>query len=205
MYWCIYRITNKINGKTYIGQHKTKSILKEDGYMGSGKLLKKAKNKYGIENFEKTYITIAMSQSEANVLEQFYIAEERAKGKAEYNIANGACGGALFTGHKHSEEAKKKISEAAKGRIGYMLGKKHSEETKQKNRDSHLGKKHSEETKQKMSEMRKGHRGWNKGKHWPEETIKKRSEAMKGKHWYNNGVKEILAHECPEGFHVGRI
>lgn len=46
-YWCIYRITNKINGKTYIGQHKTTSVLIEDGYMGSGTALQNAKRKIG--------------------------------------------------------------------------------------------------------------------------------------------------------------
>ena len=37
----IYRITNLINGKTYIGQHKYKKL--DDSYMGSGVYLAKAK------------------------------------------------------------------------------------------------------------------------------------------------------------------
>ena len=44
----IYRITNKINGKTYIGQHKYKKL--NDDYMGSGKLIRRAQKKYGIES-----------------------------------------------------------------------------------------------------------------------------------------------------------
>lgn len=83
----IYRITNNINHKTYIGQHKyCKSLLVEDGYMGSGVILKKAQKKYGIENFSKEIITIAMSMSEAN------------KGK------------------KRTTEQKRKMSEAHKGK-----------------------------------------------------------------------------------------
>lgn len=50
--YCIYRITNNINHKTYIGQHKYyKSLLVEDGYMGSGVLLRKAHK--GVKNERK--------------------------------------------------------------------------------------------------------------------------------------------------------
>lgn len=55
-----------------------------------------------------------------------------------------------------SEETKKKISEANKGKNNPMWGKHHSEKTIQKNREAHLGKYHSEETKKKISKFQKG-------------------------------------------------
>ena len=43
------------------------------------------------------------------------------------------------------------------------------------------------------------------GKHHSEETKKKMSEARKGKRWFNNGIINIRAKECPEGFVPGRL
>ena len=104
---------------------------------------------------------------------------------------------------KHlSEETRLKISELNKGENNYWFGKHHSEESKKKmslrhkGRDTWMkGKHHSAESKKKLSECRIG-------KHYP-----KLSEVKKGLHlhWYNNGVKSILAKTCPEGFVPGRI
>lgn len=171
----IYRITNNINHKTYIGQHKyCKSLLVDDGYMGSGTYLKKAQKKYGIENFSKEIITIAMSMSEANVLEKYYIAKERKENNFGcYNIADGGAGGGQ-KGYHHTEEAKKRISETHKGRHV-------SEETKKKISEYFKGKPRSKETIEKVSKALKGRKSWNKGKHLSEEQKRKLSDAHKGK------------------------
>lgn len=170
MYY-IYRITNKVNGKTYIGQHKYKDL--NDGYMGSGILLAKAKKKYGIENFTKEILEFDISTKElANDFEQMYILFERAKGKAEYNIANGGQGA---FGVKPSEETRRRISEANKG-------KKLSEETKRKMSEAKKGMEMqplTEEHKRKISEAMKG----KKKSLFSEEHKRKLSEAHKGKHW----------------------
>lgn len=190
--YCIYKITNKINGKTYIGQHQYKDL--NDNYMGSGVLITRAKKKYGIENFTKEILYSSIQYKEtADDVERFAIAKERDLGKAEYNIADGGQGGNL------GEEANRKRAESNKGRIGPNRGKKMSKEQKKKISESlkgrpspNKGKHPSEEARKKMSEAHKGKSTWNKGKHLSEETKKKISETLKGrsknrkvhyKHW----------------------
>ena len=140
--YCIYKITNLVNGKTYIGQHKYKDL--NDNYMGSGTLLYKAKKKYGIENFKKDIILSDIDSKElANDYEQFYILWNRVLGKAEYNLAKG--GNSSSGVHYHlSEETKRKMSEARKG-------KTKSEEHKRKIAETMTGKKRGSYKKRNFS------------------------------------------------------
>ena len=86
-----------------------------------------------------------------------------------------------------SEETRKKISKAHKGRPGYFKGHCHSEEARKKLSIANTGKTLSEETRKKVSEAKKGNTN------------------TKGKKWFNNGIKSVMAFECPEGFKPGRI
>lgn len=95
MYYYIYEIKNKLNGKTYIGQHRTNDL--NDGYMGSGVILKQAFKKYGKENFLKKILCYCNNQNELNDKEIELIKKNRANGKAEYNIADG---GVVFVNKK---------------------------------------------------------------------------------------------------------
>ena len=88
---------------------------------------------------------------------------------------------------KHSEETRKKMSKARKG-------KKRSEETKMKMSESMKGKKLSKETKRKISKSIKG-------KKRSEETKRKISEAKKGKNLNcKDTSKKVLCVETEEIF-----
>lgn len=82
-----------------------------------------------------------------------------------------------------SKERNEKISKSTKGKkkpklSEYLTGRKRAP--------------YSEEYKRKMSESLKGHPDWN-------------SEKLKGRHCYNNGIIEVRAYSCPEGFVLGRL
>lgn len=106
----IYKITNLINNKIYIG----KEVKEKPDYFGSGMYIKRAIKKYGKENFRKDIIQYYEFEEELDEMEKFWIRELKSQVPNGYNIAEGGLGGALFTGHQHSEESKKKISQSHK-------------------------------------------------------------------------------------------
>ena len=165
--YCIYRITNLINGKTYIGQHKYKKL--NDSYMGKGICIKAAIKKYGIENFKKEILVFNILKPEdADLLEKTFIASEREKVGIEncYNISDGGQDGSGL----YNEEIRKKMSEA------WDYNKHFTKETREKLSKASKGRKLSEDAKKKVSEARKGIK-------FSEEHKRHLSEAIKGKHW----------------------
>lgn len=89
-YHLIYMIVNKINNKIYIGKHTTKNPY--DDYMGSGKTLKAAIKKYGLENFEKTILYCLDSENEAYLKESEMVTAEFVKREDTYNLVTGGKG-----------------------------------------------------------------------------------------------------------------
>ena len=168
-YYYVYKITNLVNGKIYIGKHSTTNL--DDNYMGSGVVLHQAYQKYGLENFNKEVMQFYTSEEELNQGEIYWIARFNSTDpKIGYNLTYGGDGGGLL------EETKRKISETLKGRVAWNKGKPMSEEQKLKISEANkgrifseehkqkLGKPPTEETKQKISQSLKGRIPWNKGK-----------------------------------------
>lgn len=87
----IYKTENLINGKIYIGYHASENI--EDSYIGSGKLLKKAISKYGLENFKKEILYVFPSREEALLKEAELVSLNFVKSNDNYNLKAGGEGG----------------------------------------------------------------------------------------------------------------
>lgn len=86
----VYKTTNLINNKIYIGVHSTYEL--DDGYLGSGKLLRKAIEKYGRENFKKEILDFFNSKDECFDFESQLVNSEFVVEQSNYNIAIGGNG-----------------------------------------------------------------------------------------------------------------
>lgn len=172
-HYLIYKITNRINGKIYIGQHQTEDL--NDDYMGSGKGICRAIKKYGKENFTKEILFYCTDWETMNSMEEMLVDNEFVSRKDTYNMKTGGSCGIL------SEEVRRRISESMKGKPAPWNSHPKSEETRKKISDIKKGKQHSEETRRKISESLKGRSAWNKGKHLSEERKRRISETMKEK------------------------
>jgi|APGre2960657423_1045063.scaffolds.fasta_scaffold96747_2 hypothetical protein len=91
MYYIIYKTINQIDNKYYIGAHTTMNI--NDGYIGSGKYLKRAIKKYGIENFKRQILFQFDNSMDMYNKEKELINEQVVKDQNSYNIKIGGEGG----------------------------------------------------------------------------------------------------------------
>lgn len=163
MSFLVYKITNLVNGKIYIGAHEG---TPEDGYMGSGKLVRRAVNKYGQEAFRKDLVAECDSRDEMYAHERELVDEAFVARKDTYNVALGGKAPS-FAGRKHTSETRAKQSNAAKRHVKTQEhcinisrakagkpGHKHTEETKRKigeNSPGFAGHRHSPEARQRIA------------------------------------------------------
>jgi len=86
-YHFVYKITNLINQKYYIGVHSTDNF--EDGYMGSGTAIKNAIQKYGIENFKREILEFVQTSEEKWLAEIKHVTLDVVRDENSYNMAPG--------------------------------------------------------------------------------------------------------------------
>ena len=160
MFYTIYKITNLIDGKIYIGKHQTKDL--NDSYMGSGKFIRRAIDKHGIENFKKEILFQFDSEADMNAKEAELVTEELCLREDTYNLCVGGKGGFSYINSndlgkrpfrdnaelqklackagasttnnrlKSDRELYDKWRKSFIGRDPTFLGKNHSDETKKK-------------------------------------------------------------------------
>jgi hypothetical protein len=130
LYHIIYKTTNLINGKYYIGKHSTNYL--DDSYLGSGKLLTRAIRRYGKENFSKETLYIFTEEQQMIDKEIELVTEDLVNDKMSYNMALGGQGGNIFFKLKNNEykNSCKKISDKNSGKNHVFYGKKRPEHSK---------------------------------------------------------------------------
>lgn len=109
----IYKITNLINGKIYIG----KDTVSDKNYYGSGLLIKRAINKHGIENFKKEILEECNNNDELCIREKYWIEKYNStNSQIGYNISKGGDGGDTISNNPNKEVIRLKISNVRKGK-----------------------------------------------------------------------------------------
>lgn len=148
-YYYTYQITNLLDKKIYIGTHKTKNLL--DGYMGSGKILNRAIDKYGIANFKKDILEYFDTSEEMFAREKEIVNEEFLARDDVYNIRRGGFGGFDYInssgmpkmlGKHHSQETKDRLSEVLIQRRKNGTAPKMTEEVRKNISEAKLGTKY---------------------------------------------------------------
>lgn len=210
-YYYLYKTTCLTTNRVYIGVHATDNL--NDGYLGSGKILKRAITKYGKDNFSKEIIKFFNSATEMFAAEAEAVNEDFVNSDISMNLVVGGSGGfkvqdidswkvklsesskariskTPFAGKQHSADAKNKISNAHKGRTPWNLGKP----------GTFTNKTHSEESKKKISNSRKGLTAGENNPMYGK-------SAVAGRKWYNDGTKAYLLYPddpATDSLNVGR-
>lgn len=208
MYYTIYKITNLLNGKIYIGSHKTKEV--NDQYMGSGKYLRRSIEKNGIENFKKEILFVFDNPDEMYAKEAELVNEDFLANENTYNLKVGGFGGwdylndkTKFNNPTHSKEHAKRMSDAGREKYIEVMEKLRADSvwvtkfskicqeaqllrySKDNPVYGFLGKKHTTEAKLKISQKnkinQKGEKNSQYGKEKSEEHIKKVKDTFASK------------------------
>ena len=207
MFYTVYKITNKLNNKIYVGSHQTSNL--EDGYMGSGKHLKRAQQKYGMSNFEKEILFICesreeMYEKEAEIVNELFVASS-----STYNLTLGGKGG----WHHENSDPDKQRSKGIRGNASMRELIKTSVEFREMRKrvgsknmtaahkagkiryDTFTGKTHTEEAKQRIGAAASLRQSGSLNVNY-------------NKMWITNGVDSKMIPKdqtIPEGWYKGKV
>lgn len=106
-HFILYKTTNLVNNKSYIGIHQTTDL--DDGYLGSGLAFKRAIKKYGKENFQREILEYCNSFNELLEKEKHYVNENWVGKDDNYNLKTGGQSSGIL-----SKESREKISATLK-------------------------------------------------------------------------------------------
>lgn len=214
----IYKTTNLINGRQYIG----KDSKNNPNYLGSGAFLKRAIQKYGKENFKKEILEVCSSQQELTEREEYWLNYYNAgNNPIFYNMHNHSYGAPSgesnhmygVCGEKHplfgiprSDETRKKLSVRQLGEKHHFYGKNLSKEHREKLSEAirgekcfWYGKKRSDSARIKMSESHRGEKNPNFGKQLSDDHKRKIGESQSGEK--NHNFKGYVV--CTSGVYIG--
>jgi hypothetical protein len=198
-YHYIYKTTNLVNEKYYIGMHSTDNL--EDGYVGSGKRLWYSINKYGKENFKCEILEFLPDRNSLKEREKELVNEDILKDKMCMNLKTGGDGG--FVNEEHRKKFHAAGGRAVRLMFHHIHRKKMENDLEYRKRvlektNPNLdwtGKKHKEETKQKIglanSNKQKGENNSQYGSCW----ITNEKE--------NRKIKKD--NDIPHGWRIGRV
>lgn len=181
----VYKITNNINRRYYVGVRTFNGIVQTDPYMGSGKIIRLAIKKQGIQNFSKQIIGIFHDKSLAYAYQKIIVNQWFVDNPMTYNIKIGGVGGSTNKGIPHSEQTKRKIGDANRRRVWSQQSKQKisksnsnpSEQTREKKRIARAKQVITQQTKKKMGESRKGNKNA-LGSKWTQQRRNKHKEFM---------------------------
>ena len=209
----IYKITNTVNGKSYIGQttQPVSQRLHQHIKKAPNPVLKNAINKYGKEAFVCEVLHENVTEDMLDALEIEAIKLHNTITPHGYNINHGGHKNRIFSDQarqkmseakkgkpskrkriKHTPKSRRKMSEALKGRTPHNKGKKHTPETRKKMSDWQRGRKLTPEHRKNIGESGKGRVPWNKGRKHTAKAREKMSEANRGRR-FSETHKENLS------------
>jgi dissimilatory sulfite reductase (desulfoviridin) alpha/beta subunit len=203
MFYTIYKTTNILTGKMYVGKHQTNDL--NDLYMGSGKHLKRSITKYGIENFKKEILFTFDNECDMNAKEAELVTEDFCSREDTYNICVGGQGGFSYINNLNLNNSNKD-----KEKIYHIVSLKMKN---RKNPDA------SERMKKRHLDGLIEYIGYSKGITLSNEHRSKISFSMKGKQkgsensqygtmWITNGTENKKIKKevdiIPEGWYKGR-